>query len=292
MALVASIAWFKTRGTVDTGTGYFLAGRGLGATFIAGSLLLTNLSAEQLIGLNGSAYGYNLSSMGWEVTAALATVVMAFFFLPRYLSGAFTTLPEFLSTRFDASVRRMTVVLFLLGYGLVTIPSVLYAGSIAVLKVFDVPVLLGLDFGTSLALVIVVIGAVGSAYAILGGLRAVAVSDTLNGGGLLLVGVAVVWLGLEALGDGSASAGINRLLSEETHKLNAIGGPTDPTPFATLFTGMVFANLFYWCTNQYVIQRTLAARSLAEGQKGVLLSGFFKVMVPLLMMIPGVIAYH
>ncbi|MEK9990294.1 MAG: solute:sodium symporter family transporter [Halieaceae bacterium] len=292
MALVASIAWFKTRGTVDTGTGYFLAGRGLGATFIAGSLLLTNLSAEQLIGLNGSAYGYNLSSMGWEVTAAVATVVMAFFFLPRYLSGAFTTLPEFLSTRFDASVRRMTVVLFLLGYGLVTIPSVLYAGSIAVLKVFDVPVLLGLDFGTSLALVIVVIGVVGSAYAILGGLRAVAVSDTLNGGGLLLVGVAVVWLGLEALGDGSASAGINRLLSEETHKLNAIGGPTDPTPFATLFTGMVFANLFYWCTNQYVIQRTLAARSLAEGQKGVLLSGFFKVMVPLLMMIPGVIAYH
>ena len=127
MALVASFAWFKTRGTVDTGTGYFLAGRGLGATFIAGSLLLTNLSAEQLIGLNGSAYGYNLSSMGWEVTAAVATVVMAFFFLPRYLSGAFTTLPEFLSTRFDASVRRMTVVLFLLGYGLVTIPSVLYA---------------------------------------------------------------------------------------------------------------------------------------------------------------------
>ncbi len=80
MAVVASVSWLKTRGTVDTGAGYFLAGRGLGATFIAGSLLLTNLSAEQLIGLNGSAYGYNLSSMGWEVTAALATVMMAFFF--------------------------------------------------------------------------------------------------------------------------------------------------------------------------------------------------------------------
>ena len=82
------------------------------------------------------------------------------------------------------------------------------------------------------------------------------------------------------------------VLTTETHKLNAIGGPTDPTPFATLFTGMVFANLFYWCTNQYVIQRTLAARNLSEGQKGVLLSGFFKVLVPLLMMIPGVVAYH
>ena len=292
MGLVAFVSWRQTRGRVDTGTGYFLAGRGLGATFIAGSLLLTNLSAEQLIGLNGSAYGYNLSSMGWEVTAAVATVLMAFFFLPKYLAGAFTTLPEFLSARFDEGVRRMTVVLFMLGYGLVTIPSVLYSGSIAVLKLFDVPELLQLDYGTSLVLTIMVIGALGASYAILGGLRAVAVSDTLNGVGLLIVGVAVPWLGLQALGEGSVGAGLNIVLTTETQKLNAIGGPTDPTPFATLFTGMVFANLFYWCTNQYVIQRTLAARSLAEGQKGVLLSGFFKVLVPLLMMIPGVVAYH
>ena len=194
--------------------------------------------------------------------------------------------------RFDEGVRRMTVVLFMLGYGLVTIPSVLYSGSIAVLKLFDVPELLQLDYGTSLVLTIMVIGALGASYAILGGLRAVAVSDTLNGVGLLIVGVAVPWLGLRVLGEGSVGAGLNIMLSTDTHKLNAIGGPTDPTPFATLFTGMVFANLFYWCTNQYVIQRTLAARSLAEGQKGVLLSGFFKVLVPLLMMIPGVVAYH
>ena len=92
MALVGWISWVKTRGTADTKEGYFLAGRGLGATFIAGSLLLTNLSAEQLIGLNGSAYGYNMSSMGWEVTAAVATIAMALIFLPRYLAGAFTTL--------------------------------------------------------------------------------------------------------------------------------------------------------------------------------------------------------
>ena len=292
MSLVAAVSWFKTRGTVDTGTGYFLAGRGLGATFIAGSLLLTNLSAEQLIGLNGSAYGYNLSSMGWEVTAAIATVLMAFIFLPRYLAGAFTTLPEFLSTRFDEGVRRMTVILFMLGYGLVTIPSVLYAGSIAVIKLFDIPALLNLSYSVSLVMTIVVIGLLGSSYAILGGLRAVAVSDTLNGVGLLLVGLAVPYLGLQVLGEGSVGQGLNTVLTTNTDKLNAIGGPSDPTPFATLFTGMILANLFYWCTNQYVIQRTLAARSLAEGQKGVLLSGFFKVLVPLLMMIPGVIAYH
>ena len=292
MGLVALISYLKTRGEVATKDGYFLAGRGLTAVFIAGSMLLTNLSAEQLIGLNGSAYGFNLSSMGWEVTAAVATVCMAFVFLPRYLAGAFSTLPEFLNDRFDGSVRALSAVLFMVGYGLITIPSVLYSGSIAVLQLFDVPGLLGLSYAQSLVVTIVGIGAIGAVYAVFGGLRAVAVSDTLNGIGLLIVGLAVPVLGLMALGDGSLGAGLHTIANTETQKLNAIGGPTDPTPFATLFTGMVFANLFYWCTNQYVIQRTLAAKSLAEGQKGVLFSGFFKVLVPFLMMLPGVIAFH
>lgn len=292
MALVAYVSYRKTRGEVGTQDGYFLAGRGLGAVFIAGSLLLTNLSAEQLIGLNGSAYGFNLSSMAWEVTAAFATVCMAFIFLPRYLAGAFTTLPQFLCDRFDDGVRRMSVILFMVGYGLVTIPGVLYSGSIAVLQLFDVPSLLSISYSQGLLLTIVTIGSIGAVYAIFGGLKAVAVSDTINGVGLLIVGIAVPLLGLSLLGQGSISEGLGIIVSTDTQKLNAIGGPSDPTPFATLFTGMVFANLFYWCTNQYVIQRTLAARNLAEGQKGVLFSGFFKVMVPFLMMIPGVIAYH
>ncbi|MEM8549129.1 MAG: solute:sodium symporter family transporter, partial [Pseudomonadota bacterium] len=144
MALVAWVSYLKARDEVDTKDGYFLAGRGLTGIFIAGSMLLTNLSAEQLIGLNGSAYGANLSSMAWEVTAAFATICMALVFLPRYLAGAFSTLPQFLSDRFDDDVRRMTVVLFMVGYGLVTIPSVLYAGSIAVMRLFDVPGMLNL----------------------------------------------------------------------------------------------------------------------------------------------------
>jgi len=292
MALVAVISWRKTRGEVSTQDGYFLAGRGLSAVFIAGSLLLTNLSAEQLIGLNGSAYGFNLSSMAWEVTAAVATVCMAFIFLPRYLAGAFTTLPQFLCDRFDDSVRRMTVILFMVGYGLVTIPGVLYSGSIAVLQLFDVPGLLDVRYSSGLLITIISVGCIGAMYAIFGGLKAVAVSDTINGIGLLIVGIAVPLLGLSALGDGSIGAGLKIITTTNTEKLNAIGGPSDPTPFATLFTGMVFANLFYWCTNQYVIQRTLAAHNLKEGQKGVLFSGFFKVLVPFFMMIPGVIAYH
>lgn len=292
MALVGWISWAKTRGEAGTREGYFLAGRGLGATFIAGSLLLTNLSAEQLIGLNGSAYGFDLSSMAWEVTAAVATIAMALIFLPRYLAGAFTTLPEFLAERFDDDVRRMSVVLFMLGYGLVTIPSVLYSGSVAVLLLFDVPGLTGLSDFTALAATVVAIGVTGAAYAVLGGLRAVAVSDTLNGIGLLVVGVMVPVFGLIALGDGEFARGLEKLIADHPEKLDAIGKPDSPTPFATIFTGMVIANLFYWCTNQYVIQRTLGARSLAEGQKGVLFSGFFKILVPFLMMIPGTIAFH
>ena len=292
MALVGTIAYFKTRGEVSTKEGYFLAGRGLTGTFIAGSLLLTNLSAEQLIGLNGSAFGFNMSAMAWEVTAGVAIIVMALVFLPRYLGGAFATLPEFLEDRFDPGVRRLSVVLFLFGYGLITIPSILYSGSLAVLRLFNVPELLGVGFESGLLITILAIGAIGSVYAIFGGLRAVAVSDTVNGVGLLIVGALVPIFGLMALGNGDAGAGLRTVLTAEPQKLNAIGASTDPVPFATLFTGMILANLFYWGTNQYVIQRTLGARNLAEGQKGVLLSGFFKLLVPFFMMLPGVIAFH
>ena len=292
MALVAWISYQKTKGEVDTKDGYFLAGRGLTGVFIAGSMLLTNLSAEQLIGLNGSAYGYNMSSMAWEVTAGVSTICMALIFLPRYLTGAFTTLPEFLSNRFDDDVRRLTVILFMVGYGLVTIPSVLYSGAIAVMRLFDVPTLLSVSYSQGLVITILIVGVVGGLYAIFGGLKAVAISDTINGFGLLVIGMLVPILGFIALGDGSFLDGVKTVSSTHTEKLNAIGGPEDPTPFGTLFTGMIFANLFYWCTNQYVIQRTLGARNLAEGQKGVIFSGFFKILVPFMMMMPGIIAFH
>jgi SSS family solute:Na+ symporter len=292
MGIVAFVSYQKTKGIADTKDGYFLAGRGLTGVFIAGSMVLTNLSAEHLIGLNGSAYGYNMSSMAWEVTATIATIVMALVFLPRYLSGAFTTLPQFLSNRFGDDVRRMTVVLFMVGYGLITIPSVLYSGSIAVLQLFDIPNLLKISYSSGLTMTIICVGIIGAIYAVFGGLKAVAVSDTLNGVGLLIIGVTVPVFGFMALGDGSLSAGVNEVLTTHTEKLNAIGGPTDPTPFSTLFTGMIFANLFYWGTNQYVIQRTLGAVSLAEGQKGVLYSGYFKLLVPFFMMVPGIIAFH
>jgi len=139
---------------------------------------------------------------------------------------------------------------------------------------------------------VLVVGSVGAIYAVFGGLKAVVVSDTLNGIGLLIIGLLVPTLGLILLGNGSFTDGLTMLATTNTEKLNAIGSETDPVPFGTIFTGMILANLFYWGTNQYVIQRTLGAASLAEGQKGVLLSGYFKLLVPFMMMVPGVIAYH
>ncbi len=292
MFLVAWIAYQKTKGTVDDKDGYFLAGRGLTGVYIAGSMLLTNLSAEQLIGLNGSAYGFNLSAMAWEVTAGFATIIMALVFLPKYLAGAFTTLPSFLEDRFDDGVRRLTVVLFMVGYGLITIPSILYSGSVAVLRLFDIETLFNLPYSQALVLTVLMIGSIGALFAVFGGLKAVVVSDTINGIGLLIIGILVPTLGLIALGDGSFLSGLTTIATTETHKLNAVGSSADPVPFGTIFTGMILANLFYWGTNQYVIQRTLGAASLAEGQKGVLLSGYFKLLVPFMMMIPGIIAFH
>lgn len=292
MALVAWYAYYKTKNKVNDSTGYFLAGRTLTGSFIAGSLVLTNLSAEQLIGLNGQAYNANLTNMAWEVTAGFSVIILSLILLPRYLKGAFTTLPEFLNDRFDQGTRLLVVMLFMLGYGLVTIPSILYSGAIAVLQFFDIPSMLGITFEQSMWLSVWVIGIIGSMYAIFGGLRAVAISDTINGIGLLIVGLIVPILGFITLGSGDFLVGIKTVITDHPEKLNSIGSKEDGVPFGTIFTGMIFANLFYWGTNQYVIQRTLGAKNLAEGQKGALFTGFLKILVPFLMMVPGVIAFH
>lgn len=293
-ALVGIIAYWRTRTErLDTADSYFLAGRGLTGWVIGSSMLLTNLSAEHLVGLNGQAFRSNLSSMAWETTPAFATVVMALYFLPRYLRGAFTTLPEFFEARYDSKTRRLMSVLLLLGYITVTLPAgCLYPGAVAINRIFNIESLLGVSPATALWISVWFIGLVGAAYAVFGGLKAVAVSDSINGIGLLIGGILVPVFGLMVLGNGNVVEGLQKVLQTAPEKLNAIGSARDPVPFSTIFTGMVFANLFYWGTNQAIIQRCLGARSLAEAQKGVLIAGFFKLFVPLIMMFPGIIAFH
>ena len=276
-----------------TTKGYFLAGNGLSGVFIAGSMLLTNLSAENLVGLSGQSYGFNMSGMAWEATAVVATIIMAFVFLPLYLKKGYTTLPEFMEDRYGSSVRRIVSILFLIGYLIIGIPVCLYAGAIGFNQIFDLSSIFGISSKASLTILIVIVGIVGAMYAVFGGLKAVAVSDTINGILLIVGGIMVPIFGFIVLGQtqgGSFIAGIQEVLNNAPEKFNAIGGPKDPVPFVCIFTGMVLANLFYWGTNQVLIQRALGAKNLKEGQKGVLLSGFLKMMVPLILVIPGIIA--
>ena len=195
--LVGLIAYLATRTTDErTSDGYFLGGRSLTAGVIAGSLLLTNLSTEQIVGLNGSAYAEGLSVMAWETLAALAMVVTAIFLLPRYLKGGLTTVPQFLASRFDVTTKTITSALFLTGYVVVLLPIILYSGSVAISGMFDVPTLLGVSQTTAIWICVWGIGITGSIYAVFGGLKAVAVSDSINAISLLIGGLMIHVFGL------------------------------------------------------------------------------------------------
>ena len=291
--LVAVISYFATRNTEESSSdGYFLGGRSLTAGVIAGSLLLTNLSTEQIVGLNGSSYQSGLSVMVWETLAAIAMVVTAMFLLPRYLKGGLTTVPGFLAKRFDVTTKTLTSVLFLSGYVVVLLPVILYSGSLAISGMFDVPELLGVTHTQSIWICVWGIGIIGSIYAVFGGLKAVAVSDSINAVGLLAGGILIPIFGLIMIGDGSLFDGLNILTTENPDKFKSMGGPTDPVPFYTIFTGMMLVQLFYWGTNQQIIQRALGAKNLAEGQKGLLLGSFIKILGPIIVVLPGIIAFH
>ena len=291
--LVAVISYLATRKTEESSSdGYFLGGRSLTAGVIAGSLLLTNLSTEQIVGLNGASYQSGLSVMVWETLAAIAMVVTAMFLLPRYLKGGLTTVPGFLAKRFDTTTKTLTSVLFLSGYVVVLLPVILYSGSLAISGMFNIPELLGVTHTQSIWICVWGIGIIGSIYAVFGGLKAVAISDSINAIGLLVGGILIPIFGLMMIGDGSILDGLNILTTENPEKFKSMGGPTDPVPFYTIFTGMMLVQLFYWGTNQQIIQRALGAKNLKEGQKGLVLASFIKILGPIIVVLPGIIAYH
>ena len=269
---------------------YFTGGRALAWPVVAGSLLLTNLSTEQLVGLNGAVFGDKaLVGVAWEALAAFAMIATALVFLPRYLASGFTTTPAFLEKRFDKTTRSMVSGLFLFGYVTVLLPVVLYTGSLALIGMFDL--------NLPLLLVVATIGILGSSYAIFGGLKSVAVSDTLNGIGLLIGGLSIPFLALVSLGDGSFLSGLAVLGNKNPEYLAVltqtnVDGNVVSVPWPTLLTGMMFIQIFYWSTNQVIVQRAMAAKSLAEGQKGVLFASAMKLVGPIILCLPGIIALH
>ena len=292
-AIVALATYLLTRKTNESNSdGYFLGGRSLTGIVIAGSLLLTNLSTEQIVGLNGSAYKEGILVMAWETLAAIAMVITAVFLLPRYLKGGIATIPSFLEKRYNKTTKALSSGLFLTGYVVVFLPIVLYSGALALNTMFNVPELLNVSKSSALWVSIFSIGIIGSIYAIFGGLKAVAVSDTINAIGLLIGGLLIPYFGLLEIGVGSITEGISKLISTNPEKFNSIGDKNSSVPFATIFTGMMLVQLFYWGTNQAIIQRALGAKNLKEGQKGLLLASFIKILGPLIVVLPGIIAFH
>lgn len=297
--LVAILSWWKTRGDdLSTKEGYFLAGRGLPGIVIAGSLMMTNLSAEQLVGTNGQAFAGNMSTMAWEATSAFALIILAFVILPRFLKGGVATIPEFFEMRYDTATMRLFSVLFLIAYVITMLPTILYSGAVALAKIFNIQEIFGVSYFTAIAIVCAATGIIGMCYAVFGGLKAVAYSDTINGVGLIIGGFAVPILGIIALGKldgGGFLAGIEHFATATPEKMNAWSSPSalpPEVPWPLLFTGMFVNNLFYWATNQSIIQRSLGGKNLAEGQKGAIWAGFFKCLDVFVIVIPGIIAFQ
>ncbi len=295
--LVAVLTWWVVRGSrQETDTDYFLAGRSLTGGFIAGSLLLTNLSTEQLIGLNAGAFKEGLSVMAWEVIAGCSLVVLGLFFLPRYLRAGIATIPQFFEQRYGGGVRSVTAILFIVAYTLVLLPFALYTGAKGLIGMLELPNYFpaGTEELTIIWTVVIFIAVVGGAYAIFGGLKAVAVSDTFNGVGLLTGGLLITVFSLQALmgPEDSLWTALGKIKAQNPDAFQSMGKLDEDVSWPTLFTGVLLLNFFYWCSNQQIIQRTFAAKNLAEGQKGVLMAAFFKVLAPLVLVLPGIVAAY
>ncbi len=291
---VVLFTWSKVKKDEhDSKDGYFLGGRSLTGGLIASSLILTNLSATSFVGMSALSFKGNMSVMGYEVASGITLIMIALFLVPRYLKQGITTIPDFLESRYDSSVKKFVTVLFLLSYIINLLPNTLYAGAMVIGGIFDIETMLGIDRFQAVLLISSIIGFLGLFYAIYGGLKAVVIADTLNGVGLIVGGMMIPIFGLFVLGDGSFMEGLTTITTNATDKLQAVGAADDPNvPFSTMFTGLLLVNLYYWGTDQAIIQRALGAKNLKEGQKGVILAGAIKVITPLFLIIPGIIAYH
>ena len=276
-ALIAFATYLKCRGTRESSNSnkeYFLAGGGLSWIFVAGSITLTNLSTDQLVGMNGN----QMALMAWwEFAAVLGLVILAKVFLPVYYKNDCTTTTELLEKRYnDKHIRATISIMFLLGNVFIFLPSMLYGGSLFMKSMFNID--------TDILILASMFGIVGACYAIFGGLRAVAVSDTYSGIMLLGMGILVVILSLMAID--FDFEGI------PTERLTLIGDSNSPIPWHTLLTGMIFIQIFYWSTNQTITQRAMASPNLKEAQKGVLAAGVIRLLIiPPMIVLPGIVSY-
>lgn len=294
--VIVACVWmfaFKRSRSVDTSgsEGFFMGGRSLTALPIAGTIIMTNLSTEQIVGQNGQSYHAGMEVMAWEVTSAIAIVALALVFLPKYFKYGINTISDFIEIRYDTTTKRIISILFIITYMISFLPVVLYSGSLVFNKIFHIDELLGVRPIVAIILVSVLIGIVGVLYLLIGGLSLSANSDTVYGVGLLICGLLIPILGLMKLGDGSFIGGIDYVVDNTPWLLNSVGSiDSAVVPWPTLLTGMMFNNLYFWCTNQMIVQKALSGKNLAEAQKGAFIVGLFKVFGALFLVFPGIVA--
>uniref|UniRef100_UPI00404734E8 SLC5 family protein n=1 Tax=Shewanella sp. TaxID=50422 RepID=UPI00404734E8 len=253
---------------------YFLAGGGLSWIFVAGSITLTNLSTDQLVGMNGNQMAL---LAWWEFAAVIGLIILAKVFLPVYYKYNCTTTTELLEKRYNNKhIRAVIGAIFFLGNAFIYMPAVIYSGALFMQTMFNVDI--------PLMYIAVAFATLGAVYAFFGGLRAVAVSDTYSGVLLLGMAIFVVFLALNA---------INYDFSDiPAERLTFIGDDDSPLPWHTLLTGMIFIQMYYWGTNQTITQRAMAAPTLKEAQKGVFAAAGIRILiVPAIVVIPGIVSY-
>jgi solute:Na+ symporter, SSS family len=287
----------EKKGHVKNSSDYFLASKALPWWAVGASLIASNISAEQFIGMSGSGFALGLAISTYEWMAAATLLVVAIFFLPVYIKKGIYTMPGFLLDRYDTRVRTTMAIFWLLLYVFVNLTSVLYLGALTLNTILDVPLFTGILGLAAFAMI----------YSIYGGLKAVAWTDVVQVVFLIVGGLATTYISLTMVGDGNAWEGLGLLRKEVPGHFSMIlskgemmipdgkGGTKDAyldlPGLSVLVGGMWITNLSYWGFNQYITQRALAAKSLDEAQRGMIFAGFLKLLMPLIVVIPGIAAW-
>ncbi len=275
--IVVGVSMYKSR-KEESGEDFFLAGRGLLWPMIGLSLIAANISTEQIVGQAGQgASNVGLAVASYEWMAAITLVFVAFFFLPRFLRSGIFTMPEYLEHRYNTAARGLMALYTLVIYVGVTISAVIYSGALTIKTIFD------MNLWTAVWL----IGGIAALYTTWGGLKAVAWADLFQGGALLVGGLVVLGIGFSAVG------GVDSFMTANADRLHMILPADHPVlPWTALIVGLWIPNFYYWGLNQYITQRSLAAKSIRQGQMGVMFAAFLKLLIPFIVIFPGIMAYQ
>jgi SSS family solute:Na+ symporter len=306
LAVVITVSLLKSRGE-KTGEDYFLAGRKLTWYLIGFSLIASNISTEQFVGMNSKAFSnWGMAVASYEWMSAIVLVFVALFFLPKFLKAGIYTMPEYLEYRYDKAARTTMAMFLMVLYVFAFLSSVLWSGSVFLTNYLDIGPMFQEWFditdpvqATFYARIAGVwtIALIGAAYTVFGGLSAVVWADLIQGSALLIGGCIIAWIGLDlAGGEGGIAAGWDNIINDPAckQKLDVIRPWNDPhMPWVAIFIGGLWIpNIFYWGLNQFITQRTLGAKSVHEGQKGILFAAFMKLLLPFAVCIPGVVAFY